>query len=127
MGYAYLKAQKELFSIIALLLIGATGGYTVSGIYNAPVDPHTQEINVRVSEVNVMMADLIENPSYTAAENVNYNLRLQGDWSNRNYGDHKEDFESYLEACNDVVISISRGELKQSDIDKMNSLYSKLN
>jgi len=109
MNYIFERFQREIYTVVALMLIGATGGYTVSEIHNEPIDPYTQEINIRVSEVNAMMQDLIENPSKEAAEDINYQLRLQGNWSNRNYGEQKEAFEAYLEACNKVVIAEYKG------------------
>ena len=100
----FIKFQKEIITALALILIGAgVGNYTGA---EKPYDPYEG----RVSDIDAMMRDVINNPTQDALEAAQYNLSIQGDWSFRQTDDKKVIYEPYLEACNSVVIALYYGE-----------------
>ena len=108
--------KKEIIVALALILIGAG----VSASYEAPYNPYES----RVSQIDVMMTELIANPTEANIDAAYWTLWDYGQWSGRNYYDGKENFEAYLEACNDVRLSLKTGE--NADIREMNRLKNKL-
>jgi len=108
--------KKEIIVALALILIGA--GYTAA--YEAPYNPYES----RVSQIDVMMQEVILNPTDAKLEDAYWTLWEYGQWSGRNYYDGKENFEAYLETCNMVRLDIKAG--KTADLTKMNALKNKL-
>lgn len=108
--------KKEIIVALALILIGAG----VSASYEAPYNPYED----RVSQIDVMMHELISNPTDEKLEAAYWTLWEHGQWSGRNYLDGKGDFEAYLEACNGVRLDLKAGETP--DISGMNRLKNKL-
>lgn len=108
--------KKEIIIALALILIGA--GYSAS--YEAPYDPYTS----RVTQIDVMMTELIATPTEANMDAAYWTLWDNGQWSGRNNYDGKENFEAYLEACNIVRLDLEAG--KTADLSKMKSLKNKL-
>jgi len=110
------KFQKEIIIALALILLGAGVNMTTEKPYN----PYES----RVLEIDVMMQDLVENPSQGAADNAVDALALQGDWAYRQSGEQKAVFEEYLEACKTVAVDVYYG--REPELKEMNMLKNKL-
>lgn len=108
--------KREIIIALALILIGA--GYTASS--EAPYNPYKE----RVSQIDVMMTELIANPTDEKLEAAYWTLWEHGQWSGRNYLEGKADFEAYLEECNSVRLSLKAGET--ADTREMIKLRDKL-
>lgn len=107
------KLQREIIVALVLVLIGA--GVTAS--YEAPYNPY----DGRVSQVDAMMQDALNNPTElnlgAAQDELFYTYYP---WAERQTSEGKDTFIDYLEACNQVIIQTSKGI--DADTSKMNEL-----
>jgi hypothetical protein len=107
---------KVFYAAVSILLLGI-GGFVISDntcSYNVYED--------RAGQVDTMMQQLISNPTEGAINSAFTALSLQGDWAYRQYGEQARAYEDYLEACNDVRLSLKNHESKevlQTKIDIM--------
>lgn len=129
MSYIFSKIQKELFIALTLVLLGATGSQVISnstGPVEAPYNPY----NDRVSQVDTLMQDALLNPEQTDLASLQDTIfATYGSWAGRQTGEQKEDFIAYLEACNQVVISLSKegNPGLQEKVNLMNELKTGFN
>ena len=111
--------KKLIFALLsALLLVGAIGGSqtqtkTTFNVYE-----------YKVGLIDEKMQAVLENPSEGNIKAVYYNLLEETQWSGRHVSEQSATYEAYLEACNDVLLSLSKGE--QPDTSKMESLKNDL-
>ena len=117
------NAQNEVIMALALILLGVSVGYNVSEPQNTiTIDSDYDSYQVMATNLNIVMQDVITNPG-------NYDLgTVQGTifydyypWVQRHPDPRQETFTSYLEACNQIIISISNGET--ADTTEMYRLY----
>lgn len=99
------KYQTELLVALALILLGAGIGYNTAS--EAPYNPY----EARVLEIDMMMQNIIDNPAERALVDAQQDLfYTYYPWAERQVdGQQKEIFVEYLEACNQIIISISKG------------------
>ena len=118
------KFQKEIIFALVFALLGA--GYNVSEQQNnLTIDLNYNVFEARTTDVNKMMDAVLTNPTEENLVNAQQNiLYAYAPWANRQTGKQKNLFLDYLEACNQVIISISNGE--QADTTEMYRLYSLL-
>lgn len=115
------KAKTELTLALALVLLTAFLGSNVSNHTQKEYNPYSD----KAQEVNAMMQGVLTNPSETNLETAQNNIFYDyAPWAKRQNDSQKEEFLSYLEACNQVIISMSKGQ--QPDTSKMDELYNNL-
>lgn len=98
-------SDKFILALVsALLLTGAIGSnYT-----------HTEEkinvYNYKMGQIDEKMKVVIADPTDANIKTVYYDLMEEMQWSKRHASDRSAEYEAYLESCNDVLISLSKGE-----------------
>lgn len=110
MRYVLSKAQQQLFAAIALVLLGVGVEHIITGTQQEQpeaFDIYNYKINTNPG-IAQMMQIVINNPTPANIEAAHYNLGLEGDWAYRQQGNRARSYEAYLEACNDVLISLSK-------------------
>jgi len=120
MGFVLDAANEKLILTLLSLLIlsGAVG------------DNHTQTekpfdvYEYKTELIGNQMLYVISDPSNSNIHAVYYDLLEEMQWSGRHISTKSATYEAYLEACNDVLISLSSGE--QADTTEMNALYAEL-
>jgi hypothetical protein len=105
---------------LALILISAGIGYNVAD--EKTYNPYES----RVTEIDSRMQEVILNPTENNLVNMQTDLfYIYDPWADRQpSGEQKDTFKAYLEACNQVVISLSK--TGQADTSKMTELKNKL-
>jgi hypothetical protein len=107
MGYVISKAYQQVFAAIALVLLGVGVEHIITGTQQEETfDIYTYKIDTNPG-IAQMMQTVINNPTQANIEAAHYNLGLEGDWAYRKHEDRARAYETYLEACNDVLISLS--------------------
>lgn len=120
------KFQNEIILALALILLGAGAGYNVTEESNTiSLDSNYNVFEVRTQDVSGMMDIVLANPTEENLVNAQQNILYEyAPWANRQTGEKKEQFLDYLEACNQVIISLS--ETGEADTSKMESLKNDL-
>jgi len=121
MGMVAQAASDKLVLALmsALVLSGAIGGSHVQTDFN------TFDIyEYKAEQINNEMKVVSENPSDENIKAVYYDLLEEMQWSGRHVNEKSATYEAYLEACNDILISFSKGQ--QADTTEMNTLYAEL-
>jgi len=115
------KFQKEIIFALVIALLGA--GYNVSEQQNTlTIDLNYNAFEARTTDVSKMMDVVLTNPTEENLINAQQNiLYAYAPWANRQTGEQKNLFLDYLEACNQIIISISNGET--ADTTEMYRLY----
>lgn len=114
------KFQNEIILALALILLGVGIGYNTAN--DKPYNPYES----RVLEIDGMMQGVLNNPTETnlvdAQQDIFYTYYP---WAERQAeGEQKDTFVAYLEACNQVIISLSKTE--QADTSMMDELRNEL-
>ena len=97
-------SDKLIFGILsALLLTGVIGGNVV----------HTENqmdiYDYKMGQIDKEMKAVVENPTDENIQVVYFDLMEEMQWSRRHISDRSSEYEAYLEACNDKLISLSNG------------------
>ena len=111
----YIKDKWVLALVSALLLTGVMGNYTISTPQDGttPVNSMTAW-ELRTVQIDTMMHGIIANPTENNVGAAYWDLKDMGDWSYDNPGPQTAAFEAYLEACNDVRLSLKRGDSQET-------------
>jgi len=114
------KFQNEIAVALALILLSA--GIGINTASDEPYNPFES----RVLKIDERMQDLINNPVNNDLANMQQDIFYDYyPWAERQAaGEQKDTFIAYLEACNQVVIQLSKGG--EADTDKMNELKAEL-
>ncbi len=98
-------SDKFLLALIsALLLTGAIGGNYAQS--EEKIDIYDYKMGQIDEKMNVVIAD----PTDANIKAVYYDLMEEMQWSKRHVSERSAEYEAYLESCNDVLISLSKGE-----------------
>ena len=98
-------SDKVLFALIsAILLAGAIGGN-----YAQP-EEKIDIYDYKMGQIEQKMKVVIADPTDANIKAVYYDLMEEMQWSQRHIGERSDEYEAYLESCNDVLISLSKGE-----------------
>jgi len=108
------KFQNEIIVALALILLGSCIGYTVSENGRSEIVIDAPDYNIYekpVTDINNSVYGALTNPTNNNLVNVQQDLfYTYYPWAERQVdGQQKEIFVEYLEACNQIIISISKG------------------
>lgn len=114
------KFQNEIAVALALILLSA--GIGINTASDEPYNPFES----RVLKIDERMQDLINNPVTNDLANMQQDIFYDYyPWAERQAaGEQKDTFIAYLEACNQVVISLSK--TGEADTSEMNELKAEL-
>lgn len=122
MKYLETMFQKEIAIIVSALLV-SVGAYTVA-THHTESKPVT-DVQLKAYDISLMMQTISIDSSQQDLANAQSQVMLQAIWDNRQIQTPDMiKFSTYLEACNQVIISYARHT--QPDLSQMNADYNVL-
>jgi hypothetical protein len=123
-------ALKKTEALVIGALLIATGALYIAATSHHQIDPFKLEIQQRTQTVSNVMQGISPSSSMSDFKNVQYQLRLQNSWLNRQLSLNSEQkqeskkFGDYLESCNQVIVAYSQGQ--KPDLTTMKKLKNEL-